>query len=202
METKEVYNFLFNEVIYDDDGSLLDNPYLLFDGFRYSLTKAKPSSNEAAVLCSNLQDLKVNNLLANYVLPKVWNITAFQSENDSLVLADGSNNPDWIDWAYRVAAYLNSSFPYFSKLIDLYTAQEANLLSQVKSTSHGVNKVNDLPQTEFVSTDDHLTSLADQQNDSASDFDTPMARLDEVRRKLDNTYQRWADEFIEKFAIM
>ena len=197
METKTLYYFDWGECIYEN-ADLLSNPFLSNQGFlsTYRVATGDQSSGNSGLITA-LQSAEVLKMLRDYAYPKVWFVTALISESETL---DG--NEDYKNWAYRVSSYLVSSYPFFKKLIDLYSEQETKFLAQVATTAHTINKINELPQTEYVGTDDHLTNLNDQQADSASDFGTPMERLDEVRKKLDNTYQRWADEFISKFAIM
>lgn len=101
--------------------------------------------------------------------------------------------------AGKIWSWVESSRLKYSKLVELYTAQAGNLLNQIKSNS--VSKFNDTPQAAASGgfTGDNYTSNITQ-NESGTDGDSIINRLDEVRRKLNSIYEDWAKEF-EAFII-
>ena len=141
---------------------------------------------------SILDTAEVHKLLQDYVLPRIFydNVVLTESYEDNI---DVNTNEDVIKFVWRVTSFLISTQPYYKKIIDSYTQQENNLLDPIKN----VSKFNDLPQTEFISTENHLTNITQNENDAL----TPIQRLSEIRDELDNTFERWALEFINQFRL-
>lgn len=178
------------------------------------------TSDQQAILSS----AEVTKMLSYYGLPKAWdNVFCWIAEDG---LTESEINEEKKSQFYKFLSFLLSSQPYYKIIIDSYKNNIANLMADISSSStrngtstnttggNTVTKINELPQTEFVSTDNHLSNLTDETSTGSDngtnsetvtaldERDTKIARLAEIRDKLDNTYQRWADEFIQKFVIM
>lgn len=86
----------------------------------------------------------------------------------------------------------------YTKLIKLYKEKENDLLDQVKTSSRSLNTFSDTPQSE-ADTDlwtdmEHTSTAGKNQQEGATDFSTPIERLDEIRRKLEDIYADWVLE--------
>lgn len=89
-------------------------------------------------------------------------------------------------------------------LLSLYTAQQANLMNQLKTTVGivGDHRVNDTPQDGGSFDDDNHTSVYEANTSTTTtdtDPDTVMARLDEIQNKYMNVLKAWCDEFNSLF---
>ena len=76
--------------------------------------------------------------------------------------------------------------------------KENDLLDQVKTSSRSLNTFSDTPQSE-ADTDlwtdmEHTSTAGKNQQEGATDFSTPIERLDEIRRKLEDIYADWVLE--------
>jgi hypothetical protein len=224
---KDVYEYTWADIYYYYTGNgtqtyKMPSPYQCYDvGYPLSPTK-KPICFNQIMKAYGVDSHSVDQffqdyekyttiLLYQYVLPKIWKRTAVRTEAEidfTFTAASPSlleisqnkqnDNEELTDLISRVGSYLISSIKYYSTIIDAYQSKITELLADVKTSD--VQKFNEMPQTATVDTDDHLTSIT--QNDSSSNAGTPIERLKEIRDDLDNTYQRWADEFIQKFAIL
>lgn len=68
-------------------------------------------------------------------------------------------------------------------ILKMYSDTEANLLAQIKTTSTASSRFNDTPQNGGSWEDDsHTTNITQMTSNSATDGDTPIRRLEEVRR--------------------
>lgn len=106
----------------------------------------------------------------------------------------------------RVAAWLMGTYPKYKKLLDLYKAQETKLMDKLTTNTSGKTRFNDMPQSPIaagdIDGDDHLTNLTKDDNESATDPETPMMRLAEIQANYKNIYNDWCDEFVKTFIIM
>ena len=90
-------------------------------------------------------------------------------------------------------------------LLKTYKNQLSTLLDKVKTKSTGVGKFNDTPQNEIVNGDEfgdngHISNLTKSENETETDFDTKMGRIDEIQRKFRNLLKDWSDEFSGLFV--
>ena len=101
-------------------------------------------------------------------------------------------------WKFDFIPLFVNTWDKYTKLINLYEAKKNNLLDQVKSSSRSVNTFNDTPQSSADSdlwTDmDHISTSGKNQQEGATDSTTPIERLDEIRRKLEDIYSEWINE--------
>lgn len=88
----------------------------------------------------------------------------------------------------------------YMNLLKIYKNELSALLDKVKTKSSGVGKFNDTPQNEIVNGDEfgdggHISNITKSENETETDFDTKMGRIDEIQRKLKNILREWTDEF-------
>lgn len=96
---------------------------------------------------------------------------------------------------YKIKSWLNLSTVRYEKLIELFSAQEDNLMNQLESTV----QFNDTPQTSASGLD--ADTYATTYTKSKADAGTVLQRLNEVRNLWDNVYDDWVREFGRKFVI-
>lgn len=154
--------------------------------------------NTPSSILTSINSNEVKKLLAEYILPRVWDTCAVISSDDTM---DNLNN-DISKFVLQVSSYLLSTKDYYKTIIDTYNNNLDALMEDITSTNTGNIRFNDLPQTEYVDTDDHLTNITQSDATVTDQRDTKIARIAEIRDKLDNTYRRWSDEFIAKFNVM
>lgn len=105
---------------------------------------------------------------------------------------DSDKLNEWIDKAhefiFRLLSIMTETYERYSTLLDFYSAKKSQLLDKVES----LTRFNDTPQDsgEF-SDDEHTTHITSSKND----YDTLMARIDEVDRKYRNLLKDWSNEF-------
>lgn len=98
------------------------------------------------------------------------------------------------EYAGKVWSWIEESKFRYSKLVELYSAQLSNLFNQIKTTN--VSKFNDTPQANISGgfAGDNYTSTITN-SESGTDGGSVIARLEEIRQLLHNTYAEWAKEF-------
>ena len=100
----------------------------------------------------------------------------------------------------RYTSIFNNTYDRYMNLLKIYQNQLSTLLDKVKTKSTGVGKFNDTPQNEIVNGDEfgdggHISNITKSENETETDFDTKMGRIDEIQRKLKNILREWTDEF-------
>ena len=131
--------------------------------------------------------------LLHYLFPKYWDCfmlpraTSDDAESKSAV---------WRAFFNRFMQLLVATWYKHVPLIKLYKEKEAALLDRVQSESDTISRFNDTPQDggDFAD-EDHTTNATTAHNVTASDYETPMARLAEIREKFVNVYNIWAADF-------
>lgn len=93
-----------------------------------------------------------------------------------------------------------STHVYYEKLIGLLKTNEAKLLEQVSTTTEGSNHFNDTPdQSGDYSSLNYATTITKNTLTTKSDAGTILERLEEVRRRYADYYEKWAREFNKLF---
>lgn len=146
-------------------------------------------------------DSKTTTLFQDYIWPKFYNEIFFfvDVEHDPWTEPEkpAINREISCDKLGCIYSWLIESQERYGKLIDLYEAQQNNLMNKISASSKTL--FNDTPQNggDFT-TDNHITNAT--QVTSESDVGTPIARLKEIRDNLESLYSSWANEF-RKFII-
>lgn len=92
------------------------------------------------------------------------------------------------EWIIKLLTIMSQTYERYATLLDFYAAKKSQLLDKVES----LTRFNDTPQdTGEFSDDEHTTHITSTKND----YDTLMARLDEVDRKYRNLLKDWSNEF-------
>ena len=90
------------------------------------------------------------------------------------------------------------AYEEYVPILKLYEQQEANLLAQIKTSSTADSRFNDTPQNGGSWDDDnHTTNLTQMSSESATDGDTPIRRLEEVRRLWRSVMSEMVDYLAE-----
>lgn len=140
----------------------------------------------------------VREFLLHYLFPKYW---------DCYLLPYGKEDTEeekervYHRFFDKFMNLLIASFYKYAPMIKLYKDKEASLLDRVKSESKTISRFNDTPQEggDFAD-ENHTTNATTARNLTESDYETPMARLAEIREKFENLYNAWASDFDILFA--
>ena len=165
-----------------------------------------------------LASAEVITLLRDFILPRCGycNVVTSETKFDDVLNAPKeydvpptsfNDTPEEIrSFVARVGAWLAATYPKYKKLLDLYEAQETKLMDKLTTNTSGKTRFNDMPQSPIatgdIDGDDHLTNLTKDDNESATDPETPMMRLAEIQANYKNIYNDWCDEFAKTFIIM
>ena len=104
--------------------------------------------------------------------------------------------PFWIDF-YKI---WKSTHVYYEKMISLLKDNETKLLAQVSSLTESDNRFNNTPdQSGDYSGLDYATTINKNKITTSSDAGTILERLEEVRRRYTDYYEKWAREFDKLF---
>jgi len=100
----------------------------------------------------------------------------------------------------RFTSIFNQTYDRYMNLLKTYNSQLSKLLDSVKTKSTGVGKFSDTPQNEIVNGDEfgdngHISNLTKSENETETEFDTKMGRIDEIQRKFRNVLKDWTEEF-------
>lgn len=137
-------------------------------------------------------DTRVDTLLTQYILPRYLDEYAVIVKNDEI-------KADKIKiWSRQFCNKLQCSFDEHKTLIDYYEGQKTHLLDTLSSST--TTRFNDTPQNGGDFTADSYTTNFTKTT-VESDPGTVIQRLDEVKRKLTDIYEKWTDEFKPLFLM-
>ena len=86
--------------------------------------------------------------------------------------------------------------PKYTKLLSLYSSNDADLMNPVSSSTSGVNRFNDTPQDGgLYDDDDHTTNVTQVNSTTLNDLDTKMGRIKEIEASYRNLLLDWSNEF-------
>lgn len=104
--------------------------------------------------------------------------------------------PFWIDF-YKI---WKNTHGYYETLINLMSQNQDKLLAQLSSETSSENRFNDLPdQSGDYSNINYATNLTKTKITTLTDAGTVLERLEEVRRRYNDYYEKWAREFDKLF---
>lgn len=110
------------------------------------------------------------------------------------------NNQEVIDFWHEFYGIWNRTHKYYEKMISLLKDNETKLLAQVSSTTESDNRFNNTPdQSGDYSGLDYATTINKNKITTSSDAGTILERLEEVRRRYTDYYEKWAREFNKLF---
>ena len=145
-------------------------------------------------------DEYIQTLFNQYICLNARKEIVVESDNS----ANDSSNDDIVAFLERLLKWLARTYPYYTQLIKTYAANIDNLMAQVASSDHTKAGTSDMPQTATFAaapTGDVLSALNEQTNDHKEDYGTPMQRIDEIKRLMENAYERWSRDFEEGFVL-
>ena len=110
------------------------------------------------------------------------------------------NNQEVIDFWHEFYGIWNRTHKYYEKMISLLKDNETKLLAQISSTTESDNRFNNTPdQSGDYSGLDYATTINKNKITTSSDAGTILERLEEVRRRYTDYYEKWAREFGKLF---
>ena len=110
------------------------------------------------------------------------------------------NNQEVIDFWHEFYGIWNRTHKYYEKMISLLKDNETKLLAQVSSLTESDNRFNNTPdQSGDYSGLDYATTINKNKITTSSDAGTILERLEEVRRRYTDYYEKWSREFNKLF---
>ena len=110
------------------------------------------------------------------------------------------NNQEVIDFWHEFYGIWNRTHKYYEKMISLLKDNETKLLAQISSTTESDNRFNNTPdQSGDYSGLDYATTINKNKITTSSDAGTILERLEEVRRRYTDYYEKWSREFGKLF---
>ena len=110
------------------------------------------------------------------------------------------NNQEVIDFWHEFYGIWNRTHKYYEKMISLLKDNESKLLAQVSSLTESDNRFNNTPdQSGDYSGLDYATTINKNKITTSSDAGTILERLEEVRRRYTDYYEKWSREFNKLF---
>lgn len=145
---------------------------------------------------STINTTLVDNVFA-FMYGRFFNWYCYQKELD-INESEDLTSDDKHNWLVKLVRIFTNTYDRYARLYAYYQASETLLMNQIETSS--VNRINDTPQdTGLFDDDEHTTTIA--QNISRSDFNTPIERLDEIRKKLHDIIFDWSEEFEMLFWV-
>ena len=138
----------------------------------------------------------LNDLFKSYILPRFYDYTCVREEFDYYEASTGISTESKQKIIYKMYVIFQETYDRYKNLIAYYNDYIGQLMDKIKSTS--ISRFNDTPQDSGEFSDDsHTTHLTE--GEQATDLNTPIERLDEIRRKLANLMKEWSNEFAGLF---
>lgn len=147
----------------------------------YSLTDEGDAANRTILL----------EFLVQYLFPKYWFLYVYpcgDSESDSAKVYKSFFN--------RFSQLIIATWGKYAPIVKAFKEKEGQLLARLGSESTSLTRFNDTPQNSGDFKDEaHTTTATQSANVTASDYETPINRLREIREKFENVYNAWARDF-------
>ena len=131
---------------------------------------------------------ETSKLFQVYIFPKYYKEFIYRHESEEFDPAVA------VDVNGAIYTWLMATKDNYSYLIKTYENERENLLNQLKTTTRST--ASDTPQEIGEWEDDEYISSRSGTTTS-TDAGTLISRLDEIRRKITNIYEEWANEFRE-----
>ena len=198
METKIWYEYTIGDIF-----ELLSSGRILAETLEAYFPDIVIDGNTHMEFNAN-SDVYIKKLFDEYIYLDQAKSVVVISESEE----NNSTNADIVDFLRRLVRWLNQSYTYYKTLIDIYTDKLSTLMGQVQSIDTDKMGSSDMPQTatfaDFTGAEtsaDNLSGLQQSKHTNSADYGTPMQRIDEIKRNLENCYSRWYEEFVRKFII-
>lgn len=101
----------------------------------------------------------------------------------------------------RFMQMLISTYNKYLPIIKAYKEKENLLMARLGSETRSISRFNDTPQEGGDFSDEqHTTTANTGETTTESDYETPMARLKQIRDNYENLYNAWASDFDRMFT--
>lgn len=207
MKEPIIYNYALKDIICKNaQGDIINvgnifniDDYLAYTYYAYAKNTPTISfetwRTQYAGLCDVISSVDVKKLIAFYILPSDYDEIIVQSEKESV-----EGNEDVKRRVIQLCGWFVKTYPYYKKLIDIYTAEENNLMKPLKTKNK--TAYSDMPITatfDTVPTADVMSDLTETENES--EIASKMARINEIKQGYDNVYRSWLKEFEKTFIL-
>lgn len=100
----------------------------------------------------------------------------------------------------KVVMIIMQTYDRYSKLLAIYTSEKDKLLDGVKIKTTGTGQFNDTPQNvqsvaQAFGDNSHISNITKSDQESTSDVETKIRRIDEIDRMFRNIIRDWTNEF-------
>lgn len=157
-------------------------------------------------LYTDLCDSFMDDYWASGVGSELWNYIYLTYRDHIAIITD--KQVDWNADRWEVTPDFWKHFwgiwkrthTYYEKMITLLKDNETKLLAQISSSTESDNRFNNTPdQSGDYSGLDYATTINKNKITTSSDAGTILERLEEVRRRYTDYYEKWAREFNKLF---
>jgi len=173
---------------------------------------AKPYLAENTPWLNYLSDytiLKNNNAFLTYLdvlmqelYARYWTHMAVcvESKDDAGLSLYSSHQDICDEFITKVVMIIRQTYDRYSKLLAIYTSEKDKLLDGVKIKTTGTGQFNDTPQNvqsvaEAFGDNSHISNITKSDQESTSDVETKIRRIDEIDRMFRNVIRDWTNEF-------
>lgn len=151
----------------------------------------------------HISTTNISDILANDHVKELWQLIANIYIKHEIFVYGNDEEREVIDekekdFLLRVISLIRKTYQRYTKLLDTYQEKIDTLMSQVSSTTSAISKYNDTPQTAddgSLANDPYVSNISKTEAQSGSDYDTPMARINEIQKYLRNIMDDWTKEF-------
>lgn len=113
--------------------------------------------------------------------------------SDDILTTDSDYSNAFVPVMSKLVYLLRATLNRYTEIISAYTKKKDQLLSQIASTN--TSTFTDAPQTDIqtkIIDEDHVSTIT--KNVMQTDGSSPVARINEIERLYDDTYDRWVVE--------
>lgn len=157
--------------------------------------------------------LKSNNSFKNHlselmqeVYARYWKhmTICVDGETDDGLSIYSTHQEECDEFITKVVMVIQATYERYSKLLDVYASEKSKLLDGVKIKTSGTGQFNDTPQNvqtiaEAFGDNSHVSNITKSDQESVSDVETKMRRIDEIDRMFRNVIHDWSNEFEDLF---
>lgn len=113
---------------------------------------------------------------------------------------DRTNTQEVIDFWNNFYGIWKRTHVYYEKMVSLLKTNEDKLMAQISTSTESDNRFNNTPdQGGDYSGLDYATTITKNKTTTSTDAGTVLERLEEVRRRYTDYYEKWAKEFNKLF---
>lgn len=195
----------FKPVVWYSYGELVSSKMSLSGIAKPYLAENNPWLNylsDYSVLKSNNAFLTYLDILMQELYARYWTHMAVcvESKDDVGLSLYSSHQNECDEFIAKIVMVIRQTYDRYSKLLAIYTSEKDKLLDGVKIKTTGTGQFNDTPQNvqsvaEAFGDNSHISNITKSDQESTSDVETKIRRIDEIDRLFKNIIRDWTNEF-------